>query len=236
MARKLYVWIFTGALIAIGLFFVARVAILYLSPPPDDSVLTQVRDKDQQVTAWAVDWRDRLLGDPRSKKLNFDNPGPAEWEFLEKKLGSDDEESRRAAAKAMLEINQPRAFRPLIAAIRQDAPDGQFLLDTAMEILDRTSMEVRLSLLIYSYDLHSEQMPEFAIWGLRARMREEGLLDGEFLKVAVTSSPNPAWRRFAVRELAKLDPPHTGAVAAALADPDESVRSQARQTLGTLMP
>lgn len=233
--RKVYVWVITAALISFALFWVARIGVRYLGKPKEDGVISKVRKTDQDVTAWALDWRDKLLGDPEAAKLDLENPGPEEFDFLESKLQSDDVETRRAAAKALLEIGKPRAFRPLIAAITEEGDDGQFLLDTAMEVLDRAPMEVRVNLLIYTYDTEADELPDFAIWGVRTRMRQEGLLEPEFLKTAVTESPNPTWRRFAIQELANLDPPQTGAVAAALADPDESVRAQAQATLAELM-
>ena len=233
--RKVYLWVIAAALVGFGLFFVARMAVKYLGDPEDHSVVQRVKKTDQDVTTWALDWRDKLLGDPEAQKLDLDNPGAAEFDFLEAKLESKDDESRRAATKALVEIGKPRSFRPVIASIPAEGNDGQFVLDSAMEILDRAPQEVRANLLIYTYDTEADDLPEFAIWGLRARMRQEGLLEPEFLQDALATAPNPSWRRFAVQELAALDPPHTGAVAAALADPDETVRAQAAKTLADLI-
>lgn len=233
--RKVYLWVVIAALVAFGLFWLARIGVRYLGDPTDNTVVQRVKKTDQDVTSWALDWRDKLLGDPAAEKLDLDHPGAAEFDFLEEKLKSDDPESRRAATKALVEIGKPRSFRPVIASIPEDGSDGQFVLDSAMEILDRAPQEVRANLLIYTYDTEADHLPDFAIWGLRARMRQEGLLTPEFLQEALASAPNPSWRRFAVQELAALDPPHTGAVAAALADPDETVRAKAKETLAQLM-
>jgi HEAT repeat protein len=198
-----------------------------------------VRDLDAQAMSHLADLGLRFHErDNREPTLSLDNPTDSDFAFLESILSSNDQKAKVSAAKALGNIGAPRSVGPLIDSIRGLDANGEdlFLMKQALMIAESLPIEARRAVLIPPWDAHEAELAPNLREGLRLGLRDAGAFDPQFLREAAVSNRDPVVRAFAVKALGAEKHPPMGVLAAALGDPDDSVRSRATQTFGALHP
>jgi hypothetical protein len=164
--------------------------------------------------------------------LNLTNPSDADFAFLENVLAGNSEKGQVSSARVLRDIGAPRSVEPLFAAIKGVHPqDDTFMFECAVTILDAQPPEVRRATLIPAWVNHHADMEPELLAASRVKLRDAGALEQAFLREAAVADRDPKVRRFALDELRQQKRPPLGVIAAAMGDPDNEVRSQARAAM-----
>lgn len=229
------VWAVLFGILLLGFGSLFAMRAIYGKGGPDRGleILQGARKVDEQAMSrlrdLGVKFADR---ESREPTLDLENPSEADFRFLEGVLQSNDPNARVSAAKVLRDIGSARSIEPLIAAVRGIDQIDYFMLECALTIVNRSTNDARIAALVPSWEKHRASLPEDARDALRLKMRDVGALDPAWLRTTAISHRDPLFRRFAVRELAALDEPPKGVLAAALSDADGEVRARALEALG----
>ena len=165
-------------------------------------------------------------------KVDLEQPTDTDFAFLFEILESGDQKARISAARVLKDIGDVRAVRPLFKAVRGMEDVDRFFLECALTILERddVSPQRRLAVLVPVWEEESTHLTDEMRAAVRLKLRDAGALDPDYLYEVAVSSGDPAVRRFAIREIGEMPRPPGGVLAAAMSDPDLSVRELAEET------
>ncbi len=205
-------------------------------PEQGAAAFQEARDFDAKTRSHLEDLGIKFAPtDSREPTLNLEKPSDADFAFLEGLLQTNDPKGRLSAAKVLRDIGAPRSVEPLMAAARGVDPQmDSFFVECALTILRDKSPEQYRETLIPPFERHRENLEPELIAVIQAKLREAGAWDAAFLREAAVSDRESAVRRFAVAALAAEKRPPLGVLAAAMGDPDEAVRKQARVAMEAL--
>lgn len=227
------VWAVMVMALLVGIF--ALVGSRFIGQPEAVAgFVRQAKELDRAATSRLDDLGLRYAPRPSNNepKIDFEEPTDTDFAFLFEILESGDQKARISAARVLKDIGDVRAVRPLFRAVRGMEDVDRFFLECAITILERddVSPERRRAVLVPVWEEHHAQLTDEMRAAVRLKLRDAGALDPEFLYDRAVSSGDPAVRRFAVRELGELPRPPGGVLAAAMSDPDLSVRELAEET------
>lgn len=195
-------------------------------------VVGRARELDRAATSRLEDLGLRFAPRPGGAEptLDIDEPTEADFAFLFSILAGNNDKARVSAAKVLRDIGDVRAVRPLVRSIRGIEGIDVFLLECALTIADGATPEQKVGALVPVWEEARGNLTDEMRAAIRLKLRDAGALQPEFLRDAAVAHGDPAVRRFAIRELGETARPPGGVLAAAMADPDPSVRALAEET------